>query len=239
MIIHSARDLAHGLDDRLRLGLTARPWNVHSPNDTFWWLVPATDWPAYRYGKLAFSSARDVPRKDLLSTNSPALAPSTLFVGFNVEKGYGPNAKFVNPALARKPAQIVDPTWLWFEVMSSSGSRMFSRTLDAISAAAELYIYVVVGPVHDRDSGVSGQRDAVMFRCEGSGLAKIADNGLPINQLGPASSSATFVDLAGHLLPMDEFHWADVYAGTHVPTGDVDVEDLHDRVTSHFETWLR
>ena len=89
MIIRSARELAHGLNDQLKLGLTPRPWNLYSPADTFWWLVPSTDWPAYRYGKLAFSGARDVPRRELLQTNTPALATDSIFAGFNVEKGYG------------------------------------------------------------------------------------------------------------------------------------------------------
>ena len=73
MVISSAQELAYAVNDRLRLGLTARPWNIYAAADTFWWLVPSTDWPAYRYGKLAFSLARDVPRKDLLGVNDSVL----------------------------------------------------------------------------------------------------------------------------------------------------------------------
>jgi hypothetical protein len=45
-------------------------------------LLPSTEWPAYRYGKLAFSLAKDAPRKDLLDS---LLATDAVFCGFNVE----------------------------------------------------------------------------------------------------------------------------------------------------------
>lgn len=109
MVVNSAHDLAHGLNERLKLRLTPRPWNLYSPTDTFWWLIPSTEWPAYRYGKLAFSVAKDVPRKDLLGLNDAAIELDTIFAGFNVEKGYGNVATVVNPALNRKPGQIIDP----------------------------------------------------------------------------------------------------------------------------------
>jgi hypothetical protein len=31
-----------------------RPWNRFEPVNTDWWIVPSTDWPAYRYGKGMF-----------------------------------------------------------------------------------------------------------------------------------------------------------------------------------------
>ena len=65
MIVNSARELAYAINDIGKPGLTPRPWNIYSPDDTFWWLVPTTEWPAYRYGKYAFSHPKDVPRKNL------------------------------------------------------------------------------------------------------------------------------------------------------------------------------
>src|SRR4029450_11271965 len=100
-----------------------------------------TDWPAYRYGKLAFSLAKDVPRKDLLGLNDSLLAIDTVFAGFNVEKGYGTVATVVNPALRRKPTQIIDPKWLWFELIDGPGLLRFSSTLATAVASAEIYLY--------------------------------------------------------------------------------------------------
>jgi hypothetical protein len=202
-------------------------------------LVPSADWPAYRYGKLAFSAAHDVPRGKLLQTNTPALATDSIFAGFNVEKGYGQAATFVNPALKRKPAQIADPGWLWFELTSKSGAAQFSRTLSTVAARDDLYVYVVVGYVHDRESGHAAQHDALMFKCDGDSLTKVADNGCPINQLQAATRASTFTALAEQLRPIDDYHWVDLYVGTHVPVGDVDMSDLHGRVTSCFDVWLR
>ena len=81
MLINSAQDLAYAANDCLTLGLTARPWNLYAAADTFWWLVPSTEWPAYRYGKLAFSLAKDAPRKDLLGPSCSGVAERTFSIG--------------------------------------------------------------------------------------------------------------------------------------------------------------
>jgi hypothetical protein len=54
-------------------GLVARPWNIYEPETSLWWLVPSSDWPAYKYGKLFFDWA-DQRRK-------------SIWVGFHSEKG--------------------------------------------------------------------------------------------------------------------------------------------------------
>lgn len=54
--------------------LTARPWNRFEPDASLWWLVPSTDWPAYRYGKLYF---------DWLDKNDF----SVMSCGLHVERG--------------------------------------------------------------------------------------------------------------------------------------------------------
>lgn len=35
------------------------------------------------------------------------------------------------------------------------------------------------------------------------------------------------------------YHWVDLYVGTHVTKGDLDLRDLHGRVLSYFEAWLK
>jgi hypothetical protein len=239
MVVGSAQELAHGLNDRLKLGLTPRPWNLYAPADTFWWLVPSTDWPAYRYGKLAFSHAGDVPRRDLVGVNDQVLDVDRIFAGFNVEKGYGNVATVVNPALSRKPAQIIDPQWLWFELTGKSGAEQFSRTLATAAARADIYAYVVAGYVHDREASRGGQHDAVMFKCSTKGLAKVLDNKFPINALRGTETATTFAELAEHLRSIDDYHWVDLYVGTHVPKGDVDLAELHSKVVSCFDAWLK
>ena len=239
MVINSAQELAHGLNNRLKLGLTPRPWNLYAPADTFWWLVPSTDWPAYRYGKLAFSHASDIPRKDLLGVNDQILDVDRIFAGFNAEKGYGNVATVVNPALSRKPAQIIDPRWLWFELISESGAARFSRTLATAAARAEIYTYVVASYVRDREAARDGQKDAVMFKCSTNGLARVLDNNFPVNALRGAEIATTFAELADRLRSIDDYYWVDLYVGTHVPKGNIDLADLHSKVVSCFDAWLK
>ena len=236
--ITSARDLAYAANDQLKLGLTPRPWNRHAAADTFWWLAPSTEWPAYRYGKLAFSLAKDVPRKDLLGLDDALLATDAVFAGFNVEKGYGSVATFVNPALRRKPAQILDPQWLWYELTDGAGAARFSQTLASAAADTEIYLYVVSSYVHDRDSGIHVDPDALMFKCSPVGLQPMLHR-LPVGALRGAETVVSFASLAERLRKVDDYHWVDVYAGAHVPRGDVDVTDLHRRVLSYFDAWLR
>jgi hypothetical protein len=238
VLINSAQELAYAANARLKLGLTARPWNLYAAADTFWWLVPSTEWPAYRYGKLAFSLAKDVPRKDLLGIDDSLLAMDTVFAGFNVEKGYGSVATIVNPALRRKPAQILDPKWLWYELTVGPGSVRFSSTLASTASNAEIYVYVVSSYVHDRDSEAHNDHDALMFRCSPVGLQPMLHK-LPVGVLRGAETAASFASLAERLRQIDDYHWVDLYAGTHVPKGDVDLVDLHSRVLSNFDGWLR
>jgi hypothetical protein len=60
---------------------------MHQAGDTFWWLVPSGDWPAYQHGKLAFSLAKDDARKALLGINDAVLEIDTIFAAFTVERG--------------------------------------------------------------------------------------------------------------------------------------------------------
>jgi hypothetical protein len=239
MRIDSARKLAHALNAQLKLGLTARPWNIYAPDDTFWWLIPSTDWPAYRYGKFAFSSSKDVPRKALLGFNDPALEPDTIFAGFNLEKGYGPSALVVNPALKHKPAQIIDRTWLWHELTTPPGSLSFSKALTTAVSEAPLFLYVLAGYVHDRDSTAQSAHDAVAFNVTSTGLKHLLDNGFPIPVLQGCEAATDFPQLAEVLRLIDGYHWVDVYVGAHIAKGDVDLQGLNRQVLSQFRAWLR
>jgi hypothetical protein len=78
-------------------GLTPRPWNRFDPDETLWWLVPSTEWPAYHHGKLVFSNER-----------APA---GEIFAGLNVEKGFGEIAARAYPKTQR--TQLLGHGWAW------------------------------------------------------------------------------------------------------------------------------
>lgn len=169
MTILSPKELAHAVNERLKLGLTPRPWNMYQAGDTFWWLVPSGDWPAYQHGKLAFSLAKDDPRKSLLGINDAVLETDRIFAGFTIEKGYGEVAVIVNSALRHKPAQIMTGSWVWRSVIEGDGPAQFAKTLKAASASGTVYLYVVCAYVHDRDSTAQHDRDAIMYACDQTG----------------------------------------------------------------------
>ena len=81
MLIDSPDELAHAINKQMKLGLTPRPWNMYAAGDTFWWLVPSGDWPAYQHGKFGFSLAKDDPRKALLGANDALLETDKIFAG--------------------------------------------------------------------------------------------------------------------------------------------------------------
>ncbi len=239
MIIDSPRELASSLNHQLRLGLTPRPWKLHEPADTLWWLVPSTDWPAYRHGKLVFSLAKDSPRKPLLGLDDELIAVDGIFAGLNIEKGYGRVAIAVDPALRRKTAQIVDEGWAWWRVVDGKdGTTRFGKMLAALSASNRAYLYVVSSYVHDRESDVHPERDAVVFSCDSASLRAVLNNNFPVDVLRGIEKATNFATLAARLRTIDDYHWVDLYVGAHVAKGEVDLNDLDRRLLSHFREWV-
>jgi hypothetical protein len=238
MIVNAPQELAYGLNNKLKLELTARPWNMHNPADTLWWLVPSTEWPAYSHGKLAFSLAKDDTRKYLLGLNDRLLELDTIFAGFNVEKGYGNVASFVNPALKRKPQQIIDPNWTWFDLIDGPRVAEFGRAIASATSHADIYVYVVSSYAHDRDADVLVQHDALMFKANGTHLNAVLDK-CPLRVLHDAKAASDFTALAERLRAIGDYYWVDLYVGTHVPKGEVDLSGLYTNVLSCFNPWLK
>jgi len=68
-----------------------RPWNPYEPAHTEWFLVPSTEWPAYRFGKLYIDRSGDAEQ---------------MSCGFYIERGLGPQL-----AGLVKSSQLMDATW--------------------------------------------------------------------------------------------------------------------------------
>jgi hypothetical protein len=97
--LKTAQSLAHAVSDLVSVKLTPRPYNRFAPEETIWWLVPSSVWPAYKFGKLFFE-----PRTDRLPTGSP----ESIYFGFYVEKGLSPVAGNIYPR-----TWIMDDEWFW------------------------------------------------------------------------------------------------------------------------------
>jgi len=98
------------------LELTARPWNRFEPLNTEWWLIPSTEWPAYRHGKLFFKTRNN---------------SRDLYCGLFVEKGLDPSIAVAFPTGKRL---VMDNTWIWHRMLAEIESGAFG---EALSAAAE------------------------------------------------------------------------------------------------------
>jgi hypothetical protein len=206
--------------------------------DTLWWLVPSTDWPAYRHGKFVFSLAKDSPRKALAGLNNSLIKADKIFAGLNVEKGYGHVATEVDATLKRKTTQIIDNDWLWFTLVDGNGPARFTKLLAAVSATEKLHLYVVSSYVHDRESTVQPERDAVMFSCHPAGISAVLHNQFPIGVLRGIHKATDFVTLAELLKTIDGYHWVDIYVGTYLTKGNIDIKEFYQRVLLNFNEWV-
>jgi hypothetical protein len=65
------------------------------------------------------------------------------------------------------------------------------------------------------------------------------DNGFPDGTLRVLSASKTFRELAAKLTMVDDFHWVDICAGSYVHKGEVDLGELHAKLLSYLEPWIR
>jgi hypothetical protein len=96
-IFNNSRVLTREVQDfAVNSNLTARPFNRFKPNDTIWWLVPSTDWPAYEYGKLFFESRKE-----------------RMFCGYNLEKGVGIGNDVYHHSL------LIKRDWVWNEFIAN------------------------------------------------------------------------------------------------------------------------
>ena len=97
-----------------QIELTVRPFNrfdLDAPTND-WWLVPSTEWPAYKFGKLFFNTKLPTAAADSRS----------IFCGFYVERGLGPAAS----AAGYDPSWIIGKDWLWDEFVGSA-ARIFPQ----------------------------------------------------------------------------------------------------------------
>jgi hypothetical protein len=103
----NANTLAHAVNDAACGKYSPRPYNHFNPDDTLWWLVPSTEWPAFKYAKLFFqSNPEDLPT----GTNG-------VYCGLSVEKGLNIKVKDFYPK-----EYIQTALWDWECITTSLAS---------------------------------------------------------------------------------------------------------------------
>ena len=91
-----------------------RPWNQFKPDDTLWWVIPSTEWPAYKYGKYVFW--RD---------------GEEIQCGIVIEKGFGTTVQDAFPSVKTR-GLLTEQDWMWNKMIKDMQSETAKQILDRI-----------------------------------------------------------------------------------------------------------
>jgi len=125
--------------------LTARPWNMYSPDFSPWWLVPSAEWPAYKYSKFFFDWSKS--------------KPGNILIGFYIEKGLGPEVKSVYPT-AKGARMIMQKDWAWFHLMSDFKKGHFFEQISTITDQLPVYPHLKIDGGNPKDPSDFENRDS-------------------------------------------------------------------------------
>jgi len=209
--------------------LTARPWNRFDLDD-LWWLIPSKQWPAYRHGKLTFTRRH--------------ADPGELFLGINVEKGFGQMAAAAFPSL--KQNQLLKPDWTWHRLVSEDGARGFERAVAdlPVELNPRLVVYAIL--VQD-PSGYDPYNRSQQFKMDRAifGLADdrtfLQESDLQVHLLDSIARDGRLSEVITALksLPQSDWVWIDVYAGIRVRgNSQLSIGEVYRRTLSKFTPWL-
>lgn len=187
-------------EDRLGKGvMTARPWNRFEPENSLWWLVPDTGWPAYRHAKFYFAQSEN--DSDLLE------------VGLHVEKGLGAGVKDAYPG--RGASLIMDRDWCWHRLISSEGEALIADAFEAAVLPIHFRVegtYVSDPRSYDPQATVAN-RSTIEFIKDGDGHGAVyRRDGEPYELVLPlrdaSDANKGFASLVDGLRAVDTNEWA-------------------------------
>ncbi len=182
--------------------LTIRPFNRFDTAFTEWWMIPSSDWPAYRYGKLCF-------------WRYPNSSDGKMYVGYYVEKG-------LHPAVAGMPdvdsKQIMREDWYWPEFIGEVKSVQFIQAAHQVAQAAGTYPSILIhahefnkAPREDQPRGEPN--DVVEFRLgpTGNGIEVLRSAESVLATLNTCASLNLAIEALSQLDL--RFHWIDLIVG--------------------------
>jgi hypothetical protein len=220
------------------LRLTARPWNRFEPENTEWWLVPSTDWPAYRHGKFFFKERNE--NRDL-------------YCGLFVEKGLDPSIAVAYPSGKRL---VMDDDWTWHRLLSDMASgQLRGATLEVIQRTGRPLLVLVDGgfvedPASYDPDAPPMDWNYLSFRTDGAELEHISSD-LTGTQFAEIAGCSTLADIAGAIVQMShlEWTWIDVHLGAELEMAPSeydpqylsdawDAAELWDRCLAPWQRWV-
>jgi hypothetical protein len=138
----STQIIADRIYEELKLNnynnFTLRPFNYFKPESTLWWIVPSTEWPSYKYGKLTVF-----------------IENGKYQVGMHIEKGVNGAASQMLTSKSEEKF-IMKTEWLWNTLIEDIKSGVFGESLTRIneSTGKDLIINIQASGISDRDSRV-------------------------------------------------------------------------------------
>jgi len=209
-VLHEDAEIVEGRS------FSPRPYNHYEPSNTIWWLVPDSEWPAYRFGKAVLSPYLD--------------GGTAILAGLHVEKGYHEVTAAFRPDL-RKRGMVLSETWTWEDGFLSSlvdGSLAEAAQAVAASLHVPVLLNVVVSNLPDdagdADWNMRFQRPddedcrphelgSVWYQMEGGQLQKLGEHCIKA-QTAFFTRCASLPDLSAALNRSDvRWMWVDIYIG--------------------------
>jgi hypothetical protein len=176
---------------------SARPWDMHRPEESAWWLIPSREWPAYRHAKFFFD--RDPSELAILQ------------IGLYLEKGLSPHVREAYPSV-RGSRLIMDSDWAWSGVVSNEA---LTRLTEAVTGEGATAIRVEAQNVPDPESFDPHRprftRSHATYAVTGINLLGDVDDAP--GHLHPIHSAATIEELITglRLLSEDPWLWIDLF----------------------------
>ena len=198
----TSRDLAYALSDYACAASGKRvsllPFNRYQPDNTFWWICPGADDPAYHYGKFVTKSAEQ---------------SGDLFAGICFEKGIGASL-----AGMYKKSRVWT-SWIWNPFLASLKEGRFASLLNDVERSAHrpVDVIVTVGTRNFPDTGERGEeafkttdkqpRQTVHYTFSDSRLSLLHDHSEEKIWISAASECRTLTDLSAKIQTIEGLDW--------------------------------
>jgi len=218
--------LANLLRDEVQLAhshqrISARPWNRFKPEQSLWWIIPSTTWPAYQHGKFFFT-------QDRTSNDNPDFWDSNrLFLGLHVESGLSKNA--ASAYAAREPL-VRNPDWLWDSFLVDLSEGAVAETSRTVHRKTGTLLSVVVETSYPSGNGPDRGKWELL------GRMKFSFDGYRLTP-NPYAQSKSILELKDvrsldelrkRLLDLARLQWVDLFLGVVIATESAETTDEQD-----------
>ena len=110
--------------NREQITVSARPWNRFRPEDTRWYVMPSTAWPAFGSEKLCFWRSGNY-----------------LYGGWNIEKGIVVAEEYM---AAEAKSIVMTDEWKWNEFIAQCSNGVIDRVVDEFNENVSYPIHMII-----------------------------------------------------------------------------------------------